>query len=165
MRRSEMVMPGDPPPNGTGAETKGFEDKKGIVITLYEAGMATSAIAKSTGLTLSRVNQILKAERAAHIKTAGTDGIRVERVSELELLREHLFASLFPTSENGHPLPPDKEAMTAYLRVVSLQGTLMGASAAGPIYGDGDLPRSAKESQAIAQYNRNIHKGRAKTEK
>ena len=154
-----MVMPGDPTPDGTGSKTNGSEDRTEIVITLYEGGMATSGIAKSTGLTLSRVNQIVKAERAAHIKTAGTDGIRVERVSELELLRDHLFASLFPTTEDGHPLPPNKEAMAAYLRVVSLQGTLMGASAAGPIYGDGDLPRSAKELQAIATYNRNIHKG------
>lgn len=153
-----MVMPDDLTPNGTGPKTNGSEDKKEIVITLYEGGMATSAIAKITGLTLSRVNQIVKAERAAHIKKAGTDGIRVERVSELELVREHLFGSLFPTNEDGHPMPPNKEAMAAYLRVVSLQGTLMGASAAGPIYGDGDLPRSAKEGQAIAQYNRNIHK-------
>ena len=48
--------------------------------------------------------------------------------------------------------------MAAYLRVVSLQGTLMGTSAAGPIYGEGDLPKSAKEVQAIAAYNRNLHK-------
>jgi hypothetical protein len=153
-----MVMPGDPTPNGAGPRANGSEDKKEIVITLYEAGMATSAIAKSTGLTLSRVNQILKAERCAHIKRAGTDGIRVERVSELELVREHLFASLFPTNEEGHAVPPNKEAMAAYLRVVSLQGTLMGTSSAGPIYGEGALPQFAKEQMAVAAYRRGLNK-------
>jgi hypothetical protein len=153
-----MVMPGDPTSNGTEASRNGSEDKKSIVVTLYQGGMATSAIAKSTGLTLSRVNQILKAERVAHIKKAGTDGIRVERVSELELVREHLFASLFPTNEAGDPVPPNKEAMAAYLRVVSLQGTLMGTSAAGPIYGVGGLPKSARETMAIQKYSQGGYK-------
>ncbi len=151
-----MVMPNDPlskpTSNGSGGTRNNPEDRREAVIALYEAGKATSEIARITGLTLSRVNQILKPERSAHIKKAGTDGIRLERVSELELVREHLFASLFPTNEDGQPLPPNKEAMAAYLRVVSLQGTLMGTSAAGPIYGPGALPKAAKDQMAIRAY-------------
>ncbi len=129
-------------------------DRKEAIITLYSGGKSPAAIAKYLGLTPSRVNQVIKDHKVAQIKMSGTNQMRVERLAEMELLREHVLAGLFPVNEKGEPLPPNKDDLAGYVRVVRLEERLMGASAAGPIYVPGEPSRSIAEQYLFGTFQR-----------
>jgi hypothetical protein len=120
------------------------EGRRMQIVNLYRIGKKPWEIAQIMGVSVTRVHQILKEETAKAIKRAGTDGLRVERVTELEILREHLFPLLIQTNEDGEPVAPNNDTLSGYLKVVDLQGTMMGVSAAGPLYTNGDMRKMMK---------------------
>jgi hypothetical protein len=128
-------------------------DRNADVVALYRSGRRPSEIVKFTGLSKSRVNAILREYEVATIKRLGTEGIRSRLVADLELVRRDLEPILFVTDKEGTPLAATK-AMSQYLRAISQQGALMGAAAAGPVYGEGDLPREGKERRAYNAYQK-----------
>jgi hypothetical protein len=54
-----------------------------------------------------------------------------------------------PTNEKGEPLPPNKHTLAGFHRNVSLEVTLMGATASGPIYVPGEVSRAAAERRYV----------------
>ena len=101
------------------------------IVNLYRVGKSVSEIAAITNVSRGRVSQIIKEATAAHIKRAGTDGIRIELASELEMAREHMSASLFRTGEDGIPVPPDKDLAATYDRILGRLCMVLGVSQAG----------------------------------
>jgi len=127
-------------------------DRRKLIVNLYRIGKSISEIATITKMSRGQVYQILKEESAEHIKRAGTDGLRVERACELELVREHMFGKLFRTDECGEPVAPNKDDLASYARIVNLQAKLMGVGSAGPIYAPGDYRGSRGFQPDVATY-------------
>jgi hypothetical protein len=143
-----------PIPNFDDNASSNSGDRKEAIITLYSGGKSPGAIAKYLGLTPSWVRQVIRDHKVAQIKMSGTNQMRVERLAEAEIVREQILAGLFPVDEKGEPLPPDKDALAGYVRVVRLEERLMGASAAGPIYVPGEPSRAIAEQYLFGTFQR-----------
>jgi Homeodomain-like domain len=144
---------GDPVPNESG-------DRRKQIVNLYGIGKLPPEIAAILGVSRSRVNQILKEETAAHIKSVGTDGMRVELATDLELLKEHLIPLCFPVNDEGEPVAPDKDTVSLLLKTVKQLGDVMGMGSAGPVYADGNLRGFLNGQGEIATYNQATRKSR-----
>ena len=103
------------------------EDRRQKIVDLYEAGVPTSRIARAVGVTPTRVNQIVREDIAAFVKASGTEEVRVNLFSELELVKQQLLSSLM--SEDG----VTSGEVSSLVRLVKTQALLVGAINTRPI--------------------------------
>ena len=103
------------------------EDRRQKILALYEAGVPTAVIARAVSLTPSRVCQILREEIVTYLKAVGTEEIRVNLFSELELVKQKVLSSLM--SEDG----VTSGEVSSLVRVVKTQALLVGAINTRPL--------------------------------
>lgn len=133
---------------GTNEEPTNGPSIAAKVVALFRAGKRPVEVAVSLNLSTTRVHQILQGDIARNFKTVGTDGIRLQRYSELELMRQHLYPLMFPNDDDDiqDPAPPDKEVVSAYLRIVKQQESILGMPRSRTFF---ELPEHVRNQQAM----------------
>jgi hypothetical protein len=125
-------------------------DRDGQIVTLYRLGRRPVEIARLMGISISRVRQILAANARSQYVEIGIDGFRLDLYGELSLLYNDALADLYQASEEGADAEIREKKLGVVLRLAKQLVSVTGASGAGPLF---DLPRWAKERQAIIRYN------------
>jgi hypothetical protein len=106
------------------------DDRRPGVITLYTLGLSTPRIAKVARLTPARVNEIIREEIERSVKRVGTEGVRMDNLTNLEMIKRRLLNGILATDEDEMP---DKGDVRSLTQVMRLQQTLAGGSSPDPI--------------------------------